>query len=250
MLDTLAPADPVLLLAVVDGRFADLPRDVRAWFGVGAGGRVELRGPGSAERAAFFAGLVRDVRRKPNEFADGMPRRKRVLEVLEVAPPLEPRKPSAAELALQEENDQRVIALLKYRLEPILSQLKRKFKRFTKRATVGLSFLSVDGLLISGVFVKDEYVFEGMEDVQLQNPPVDVVTTRVEVQAEPNGIIDIMEQNHVVPPSGERPCQWRHGARCPCPACAESSGTLRHGLGADAHAAVQGAILDAARLPR
>jgi hypothetical protein len=146
MLDTLAPADPVLLLAAVDGRFADLPRDVRAWFGVGAGGRVELGAPSPAERAAFFAELVRNIRRKPSEFADGMPRRKRVLEVLEVAPPLEPRKPSAAELALQEENDQRVIALLKYRLEPILTQLKRKFKRFTKRATVGSLFVCVDDL--------------------------------------------------------------------------------------------------------
>jgi hypothetical protein len=126
----------VLLLAVVDGHFADLPRDVRAWFGVGGGGRVELSKPDAAARLEFFEGLVRDVRRKPSEFADGMPRRKRVLEVLEVAPPLEPRKPSAAELAVQEENDQRVIALLKYRLEPILTQLKRKYKRFTKRATV------------------------------------------------------------------------------------------------------------------
>lgn len=136
MLDTLAPADPVLLLAVVDGHFADLPRDVRAWFGVGGGGRVELSKPDAAARLEFFEGLVRDVRRKPSEFADGITRRKRVLEVLEVAPPLEPRKPSAAELAVQEENDQRVIALLKYRLEPILTQLKRKYKRFTKRATV------------------------------------------------------------------------------------------------------------------
>ncbi|KAJ7755188.1 AAA-domain-containing protein [Mycena metata] len=179
MLDTLAPADPVLLLAVVDGRFTDLPRDVRAWFGVGAGGRVELSAPAASERAAFFEGLIRDVRRQPNEFADGMPRRKRVLEVLEVAPPLEPRKPSAAELALQEENDQRVIALLKYRLEPILSQLKRKFKRFTKRATEEYA-----------------YAFAGMEDVH-PHQPLEVLTTTVEVQTDPNGSINIMEQEHL-----------------------------------------------------
>jgi hypothetical protein len=34
MLDTPAPADPVLLLAVIDGRFTDLPHDVRAAAGV------------------------------------------------------------------------------------------------------------------------------------------------------------------------------------------------------------------------
>jgi hypothetical protein len=63
-----------------------------------------------------------------------------VLEVLPVAPPLEPKMPSAAEMAVLEENDQRIVTLLKYRLGPILTELKRKFKRFTKRATVFVFF--------------------------------------------------------------------------------------------------------------
>jgi len=137
MLDTLAPTDPILLLAVVDGSFADLPRDVKAWFGPTKDNRVALTSPTSSQREAFFDGILKDVQRPPNQFADGIQRRKRVLEVLPIAPPLEPRKPTEAELALQEENDQRIITLLKYRLGPILTELKRKFKRFTKRATVG-----------------------------------------------------------------------------------------------------------------
>lgn len=139
MLDTLAPTDPILLLAVVDGHFSQLPKDVRAWFGSGATTkeqRIEIISPTVEHREAFFAPLINDVRRPPNQFADGVKRRKRVLEVLPIAPPLEPRQPTAAELAVQEENDQRVITLLKYRLGPILTELKRKFKRFTKRATV------------------------------------------------------------------------------------------------------------------
>lgn len=136
MLDTLAPTDPILLLAVVDGSFSSLPRDVKAWFGPIKDNRVQLSSPSSLQREAFFDGLLKDVQRPPNQFADGMKRRKRILEKLPVAPPVEPRKPTAAELALQEENDQRIITLLKYRLGPILTELKRKFKRFTKRATV------------------------------------------------------------------------------------------------------------------
>jgi hypothetical protein len=143
MLDTLAPTDPILLLAVVDGNFSDLPRDVKAWFGPTKDNRVELTPPSVAQRLAFFEGVLNDVQRPPNKFADGMERRKRVLEELPIAPPLEPRKPTAAELALQEENDQRVLTLLKYRLGPILTELKRKFKRFTKRATVRLHYLSL-----------------------------------------------------------------------------------------------------------
>ena len=63
-----------------------------------------------------------------NQFADGMKRRKRILENLPIAPPLEPRKP---ELALQEEWSEGY-NFVKYRLGP------RKYKRFTKRATIFL----------------------------------------------------------------------------------------------------------------
>lgn len=149
MLDTLAPTDPILLLAVVDGRFSDLPRDVKAWFGPTKDNRVELPTPTLSQREAFFEGLMKDVQRPPNKFSDGMERRKKVLEELPIAPPLEPRKPTAAELALQEERDTRTLTLLKHRLGPILTELKRKFKRFTKRASVcGFSFVPILCFLI------------------------------------------------------------------------------------------------------
>jgi hypothetical protein len=136
MLDTIAPTDPILLLAIVDGPFCSLPRDVRAWFGPTRDNRVHVSSSTPHQRERFFEDLLKDIQRPPNHFADGVKRRKRVLEELPIAPPLVPRQPTAAELAVQEENDARVIALLKYRLGPIMDQLKRKFKRFTKRATV------------------------------------------------------------------------------------------------------------------
>ena len=136
MLDGLAPTDPVLLLATVDGSFASLPRDVRAWFGPTKDNRVVLSKPTPDQRERFFEPLVNDVLRPPNQFPDGIPRKKRVLEKLPVAPPLEPRAPTAAELAMQQESDLRTMTFLKYRLGPILTELKRKFKRFTKRAGV------------------------------------------------------------------------------------------------------------------
>ncbi|KAG6840868.1 hypothetical protein C0991_003588 [Blastosporella zonata] len=143
MLDTLAPTDPILLLVVVDGPYAELPSDVKAWFGPTKDTRVELTSPPHSRRAEFFEPLLKDVQRPPNQFADGVKRKLRVLEELPIAPPLEPRKPTAAELAVQVENDQRIITLLKYRLGPILTELKRKFKRFTKRATEEYNFDTV-----------------------------------------------------------------------------------------------------------
>lgn len=138
MLDTVAPTDPILLLAVIDGSFTELPRDVRAWFGPTRENRVRLASPTAVQRAAFFAPLLDDVHRPPTQFPDGVRRKKRILEVLPVAPPIEPRQPTVAELAQQEENDLRTVAILKFRLGPILNELKRKFKRFTKRASVCL----------------------------------------------------------------------------------------------------------------
>ena len=136
MLDTLSPSDPILLLAVVDGPFKSLPRDVRAWFGPTKDNRVEITKPSVEQRDEFFASVLADTRRPPNQFPDGIKRKRRVLEELPIAPPVEPRQLTEAELAAQEDGDLRVITLLKWRLGPILTELKRKFKRFTKRAAV------------------------------------------------------------------------------------------------------------------
>ena len=141
MLDSLAPTDPILLLAVVDGTFASLPRDVKAWFGPTRENRVALELPSADQRLKFFQSLLKDVARPPNQFPDGVKRKKRVLEELPIAPPLEPRAPTATELAMQQEADQRTLTLLKFRLGPILTELKRKFKRFTKRASVSTVIL-------------------------------------------------------------------------------------------------------------
>ncbi|KDQ28800.1 hypothetical protein PLEOSDRAFT_1111948 [Pleurotus ostreatus PC15] len=172
MLDTLAPTDPILFLAVVDGPFSSLPPDVKAWFGPTRDNRVEILNPTSAQRRAFFDGLLNDVKRPPNMFPDGVKRRKRILENLPIAPPLEPRQPSAAELALQEETDLKIVTLLKYRLGPVLTELKRKFKRFTKRAT-------------------EEYNFDPNEPFMPPPEPYPATTIIEMTPAEPNGPIEV-----------------------------------------------------------
>ena len=144
----MSPSDPILLLAVVDGPFLSLPRDVRGWFGLLKENRVALSYPDAEKRRKFFDELLVDMRRPPNEFPDGIKRKKRVLEELPIAPPLQPRQPTAAELAVQEENDQRIVTLLKYRLGPILTELKRKHKRFTKRAAVRRPFCTCHELVV------------------------------------------------------------------------------------------------------
>jgi ATPase family AAA domain-containing protein 2 len=136
MIDSLSPTDPILLLGVVDGPFTHLPADVRAWFGHSRESRIKLLPPTRDQRRDFFKDLLEHVERPPNQFPDAVTRKKRVLEVLPVAPPLPPRMPSAAEMAQQQENDARLKAMLTHRLGPVLGDLKKKFKRFTKSVRV------------------------------------------------------------------------------------------------------------------
>ncbi|TFY77944.1 hypothetical protein EWM64_g6069 [Hericium alpestre] len=194
MLNTLAPTDPILVLAVVDGTFMSLPRDVRAWFGPTRENRVEFKGPAPHQREAFFEGLLDDVQRPPNHFPDGMKRKKRVLEELPIAPPLEPRQPSAAELAVQQEADQRLITILKWRLGPILQELKRKFKRFTKRAVEEYNFDAVE---------QEQGEAQAQAQLQVAPPPaVETVTTTVDVHTAPNGVLEIMNEERTEVVSG------------------------------------------------
>ncbi|KAJ7832153.1 hypothetical protein B0H14DRAFT_2592241 [Mycena olivaceomarginata] len=62
------------------------------WPRVGASRRVELAAPVPTEGEAFLRGARAMCGGKPNEFADGMPRWKKVLEMLEVVPPLQEEK--------------------------------------------------------------------------------------------------------------------------------------------------------------
>ncbi|GAA5899592.1 uncharacterized protein JCM6883_005268 [Sporobolomyces salmoneus] len=132
LLDSLDPSDPILLLAVVDGSMKDIPPDVRSWFGFVKGNRVVLDKPNAAQREAFFADVIAGITRPPNEFPDAMPRRKRILEKLPIAPPPAPREPTAAEIAQAEANDQRLLEYLKWKLGPVLGELKKRYKRFTR----------------------------------------------------------------------------------------------------------------------
>jgi len=141
MLDSMAPTDPILLLAIIDGPWTDLPRDVRAWFGPSSGSRIALTAPSMSQREAFFHELMNMVRKPPTEFPDAVKRRKRVLEELPIAPPLAPKQMTEAELRALEQSDALVIAQLKHRLGPVIMELKRRHKRFCKSVLVRIRMM-------------------------------------------------------------------------------------------------------------
>ena len=132
LLDGLDPSDPILLLAIVDGPLSELPADVRSWFGFVKGNRVTMKKSTADQRDLFFSDVMAGIARPPNEFPDALPRRKRVLEELPIAPPPPPREPTEGEVQRQALADGTSLDLLKYHLNHLVGELKRKFRRFCR----------------------------------------------------------------------------------------------------------------------
>ncbi|PWN18178.1 AAA-domain-containing protein [Microstroma glucosiphilum] len=132
LLDELAASDPILLLAIAEAPLSELPSDVARWFGYLDNTKIEAGRPSDLQRQRFFEDLLGHVSKPPTDFPDAVPRRRRVLEELPKAPPRPPRQATAAELQQQVYDDQRTLEHLKYRLGPVLGELRKKFKKFTR----------------------------------------------------------------------------------------------------------------------
>lgn len=70
------------------------------------------------------------ARKSPNEFPDPADRKKRVLEDLPVAPPPPPKVLTKAEIKAQRKADLHSLNILKTRLQPIMDQIHRKYRKF------------------------------------------------------------------------------------------------------------------------
>ncbi|TKY88984.1 hypothetical protein EX895_002225 [Sporisorium graminicola] len=132
LLDGLTDADPVMLLGIAEAPLDELDDEVHSWFNFLDDDVVEIPQPNEASRRQFFQEIFDHIVRPPTEFPDALPRRKRVLEELPKAPPRPPRKLTQAELQQQAENDAKLLEHLKYRLGPVLAELRKKFKKFTR----------------------------------------------------------------------------------------------------------------------
>lgn len=105
-----------------------------------------------------------------------MPRRKRVLEKLAIAPPPPPRVPTAAEIQQIEQADLRQLEYLKWKLGPVLNELKKRYKRFTRsfyvRSLVNLcvAYRLLIGISVQADWKKDD--FNRRVEEQKDNEPI------------------------------------------------------------------------------
>jgi ATPase family AAA domain-containing protein 2 len=83
-----------------------------------------------AQRKEFFQRVVDHAQKSPTAFPDPANRKKRVLEELPLAPLPPPKAMSKAEAKAQQKADLHALNILKTRLQPIMDQINRKYKKF------------------------------------------------------------------------------------------------------------------------
>lgn len=74
--------------------------------------------------------MVNYIRKSPTEFPDPSDRKRRVLEELPIAPPPPPKPLTNVEKTAQKKTDHHSLNILKTRLQPIMDQINRKYRKF------------------------------------------------------------------------------------------------------------------------
>lgn len=133
MLKSIPPTDPVLLLATSERTREELatsPNMISDFFGYSRNSRVEISPPDRQARFNFFTKTLDLVKLDYKKFPDPANRKKRELEVLPVAPRIEPAPPTKAEIKALKKKDHQFLNALKVQLQPIMDQINRKYKKF------------------------------------------------------------------------------------------------------------------------
>jgi len=128
----ISPSDPILLLALVESPISQLDPDLRAMFGYSLQNRVEVATPSQESRYTYFSNALMNLDKNPSDFPDAVKKRKRILEVLEKAPPPPPKVWTRAELQEQTAKDKQTLNAVKVKLSGLMDLLKKRYQRFRK----------------------------------------------------------------------------------------------------------------------
>ncbi|PMD36570.1 AAA-domain-containing protein [Hyaloscypha variabilis F] len=131
LLRAIPPTDPVLVLGITDSPTDKVsPEMLRDLFGFSKNNRLMIERPSKQHRQEFFSTIIEYVKKAPKDFPEPMNRKKRKLDVLEVAPPPPPKPPTKEEIKAQKKRDHQLLNMLKVSIQPIMDQIQRKYKKF------------------------------------------------------------------------------------------------------------------------
>ncbi|XP_063780456.1 ATPase family AAA domain-containing protein 2 [Pseudophryne corroboree] len=132
LLKNIPSFSPILLLATCDVDYSYLPSELKELFLEDYGEVVRVQLPSKEDRRAFFEDLILNQAAKPP--ASKKKAVLQALEVLPVAPPLEPRPLTAEELKRLEEQEEETFRELRLFLRDVTHRLAtdKRFRAFTK----------------------------------------------------------------------------------------------------------------------
>ncbi|KAL9613520.1 MAG: hypothetical protein Q9167_001962 [Letrouitia subvulpina] len=134
LLQSLPPTDPIMLLGVLESPLDRVDGGMmRELFGFSKRNQFEVMRPSKPSRRDYFHGILDYLMTSPADFPEPTNRKKRQLELLASAP-AEPSKQVATlskkELKAQKKRDRQNLNLLKLRIQPIMDQIRVKYKKF------------------------------------------------------------------------------------------------------------------------
>ncbi|KAI1384540.1 AAA-domain-containing protein [Hypoxylon trugodes] len=131
MIRTIQPTDSIMVVGTAETKLEELSHDLkRDLFGLSKTNFVEIARPAKDKRKEFFGRIISHIRRLPKDFPDPVNRKRRVLEVLPVAPPPPPKQLTLREIKEENQKYRRVLNVMKIHLQPIMDQIKRKYRQF------------------------------------------------------------------------------------------------------------------------
>ena len=134
LLRSLPPTEPVLVLGVMEVESEDDEPNrnmLRDLFGYSENNRYTLSQPSEQQRREYFTKIVTMIDTPPTALPEAGQRKKRQLSQLDLAPaPPQAPGPSKAELKAQKKQDMHTLNMLKISIQPIMDQLKNKYKKF------------------------------------------------------------------------------------------------------------------------
>lgn len=151
LLRKLSPTDPILLLGIVECDERDIDREmIKDLFSFSRKDQYDIPRPlmvsfskpddvvllliyPQPSRHEYFNAVIEQLNTSPADFPEPANRKRRRFEVLMPAPPepsKEPPAPTKAEQKAQKKKDRLHLNLLKLRIQPIMDQIKLRYKKF------------------------------------------------------------------------------------------------------------------------
>ena len=143
LLRSLAPTEPILLLAILEEGPEEEDKEVkkenaefearmlRDLFGYSLKNQYKLARPDELARSEYFNAIIDYIRKAPTEFPEPENRKRRKLAELPEAPAEElPQGPNKQDLKAQKKKDRQTLNVLKIQIQFVMDQIKSKYKKF------------------------------------------------------------------------------------------------------------------------